>query len=259
MLRAHRQKADPKETRRWQFDLSMLNATIAGVVVVAISTAVSALMAVLTFEQLDVLRNQQKIMEAQQRPWLSIKLAPFERSVALKIEDRASFWYYLTVSNVGQAVGTEIQVDKELLVFGDGGYHPEITDRQSEICSRTSLLSRNQTNEIGYSLFPGEERKNFSISDLSATDVEKALKNSKTGRLWFVLVGCVTYKFYVTPDLHQTMFAFDLSRSIKPRAGKGRTEELDASEITDAFEPNTSIPGTLLHVERSFSGNHLAN
>lgn len=273
MLRSHRQIVDSDERRKRLYEDVTLVATVVGVIVVAISTVVTAWMAILTGSQLEVLRAQQgsmeaqqrtmeaqqRIMESQQRPWLSASLDVPKDSEGLSFSAKGEpiLWLDLKIANVGQAVGTEIEADTQMVAIGDSKEQfAKVSEAQKELCERARILSRDRTNELGFSLFPGEKKTKSELLYVKQEEINDAVSKSKDQHIEFIVVGCVSYKFYVSQELHQTGFAFDIRRRFTKRTKISATEELVESGTSSRFQSNRKIRD--ISVERSLSGNHFA-
>ena len=121
-------KRNPEKPKRDWHDNVTLWIAIAGVVVVAVATGVSVWTGLLMRQQLAAMRDQQRVMESQQRPWIAVSgIEPISEARGLVFQDGKIFVAYdITVENVGQGLATGVFADAKLLLDDPTG---KISDR----------------------------------------------------------------------------------------------------------------------------------
>lgn len=230
-----------------RYDGPMFWVTAAGVVVVGASAIISGWTAFIMQDQLKSMNDQLNVMESQQRPWVTIHLAPSSVTVDLRDDWPRMISMDTELKNVGQTVATGVMVETAV-VFGDviedvalgakGTLRARIISKQEELCRMAAPLEDQPT--FGGSVFPGE----------TATFRDLALVPDLPGNkpVGITLVGCVSYQSYKGGAAHKTPFAFELIRA----GGQGAL-------IHGRFTPGNMFSGADVVTQRASNGNSKAD
>jgi hypothetical protein len=218
-----RKAKQPPKSQRDGFEWATLLTAIIGVAVVAVSTGGTFWMAVLMNRQLGAMRDQQIVMESQQRPWLTVSI---EAKSAFTFTDDGSAHVLASVrvKNVGQAAATGIYIETAAVEIEDefGSGYRDIILAQVKLCSKLKAESYRTPDIIGFLLFPNEETTSPITINIPAADVSaKGFVFGAEKRIRPVIVGCADYQFYASPTHHQTRFA-NLIKRLDPLVQKMR-------------------------------------
>ena len=213
----HQREANPKPERpkRDWHDNATLWVAVLGVVVIAISTGISAWLGFLVRDQLIAMRDQQRVMESQQRPWIVVsRVEPTSVFTGVQFDqDKISVFPSITVTNVGQAVAIGTFAQFKLLV--DRPKHSTESFREVEL-SQDALCEGAETQELssarrlfGDVVAPGQSVE-FSSGATANFDGTDFLHSGEKDYLLLILTGCVVYQFYLSPEIHQTRFTYEV-------------------------------------------------
>ncbi len=213
-------RRNPDKPKHDRFDKITLAVAIVGVTVIAISAGISAWQAIVFTRQQAVMQAQLSVMEAQNRPWLAIDHIEPESvfvGVDFRQDGAVGVSPNIVVKNVGQAVGTGAFVETRVFAVGNRiGDLYEIVMAENDLCDIVRAQTFRDPKYLGDAIFPGAET---TLPDNSWTEInivrKKAIQFQGKKYLRLLLVGCVDYQFYVSPQRHQTRFMY----SIKLKGG----------------------------------------
>jgi hypothetical protein len=192
-----------------------LGANVVGVVVVAASAAIAGWTAL-------IMRDQQRVMESQQRPWVSVAMEAGPSNLHFESDGSLRVPVTLRLKNLGDGVAMAMRVATKAFSYAPSVSTPgdyllgRILVVQQELCDpmRTEVNRYSQgpspdrfVAEPGFTLFPQGERVEFQDAQILKDDL---IFRAYSGTRVFI-VGCADYKFYISPQHHQTRFAYELT------------------------------------------------
>jgi len=171
--------------------------------------------------QLHIMNNQLEIMEAQNRPWLSVQRIDADKdlmgiSVGNTGDVKGGFGVYpeVTVKNVGPSVAIGAFVaDKLIPVANSPLEFVGILRTQTTFCDSIRAEMFHDPRVTGDTIFPGDAKQLADANPddmwIKASEVNKfATTYNGVKYIRLALVGCVEYQFYAYPQRFQTRFAY---------------------------------------------------
>jgi hypothetical protein len=157
----------------------------------------------------------QKQLEAADRPWVSIKIAP-TYPITVSGESQ-QFRFSIELKNVGHSVATNVTVKYRVVApkWGDTVFK-EPVNQQKAICGIPPNSSIRDPDSEPRTLFPGEVGPGGLSTALSREEMRIGAipfkDTARIGRIFFapVLVRCVDYTFASAIRHHQTGFIYDI-------------------------------------------------
>ena len=146
----------------------------------------------------------------QNRPWVKIKhriISPLTFTV-----DVARMKLVDTLENIGPTVAVNVLSWEDAIPIDRDMSFTTARRRQKEWCdaNRHPDLTGNHS---GYTLFPHDPFEQVANVGSPKETIDKAVRESGTGKLKFVIVGCVCFKASFEPNstpTHQTRFIYEM-------------------------------------------------
>jgi hypothetical protein len=162
----------------------------------------------------------QRQLDATDRPWIKVTVSSARSS--LRVDEKGTwFTLQLTGTNVGRTIALNIVPSAITVPFrGDGTDEPG--ERQADVCGSAQKVAGASGLQVN-GLFPGED---FTV--LMITPVTKRMVGNRPlpfdPKSWggkhftAMFVGCVAYRTAVSPIVHHTWFAYEISKKGGPIA-----------------------------------------
>jgi len=152
----------------------------------------------------------------QQRPWVKIKhriLRPLTFGTEAWKGPVASAVIGDILENVGQSVALNVLSWEDIIPMDSDGSIRTARLRQSEMCD--AYRHRTPRSLTGYMLFPKDNPwvQNSTVGPKMETVLKATASSPISGKVGFVLVGCVSYRSAFEPkdsSMHQTGFTYYL-------------------------------------------------
>jgi hypothetical protein len=161
--------------------------------------------------QLSVMSRQLSVMEADNRPWISVEV---KDPTSITKPNGVDFFGFVSarITNTGSAPAGDIMVWTKTVIIPDDiigmiKWGATVPDYCHDYTGRAWQFHRGQT------LFPTESDFHAVSISLDKKDVEIAV--GKTKRFMVAVIGCVTYTFYLSPTQHSTGFMYLIGDSQK--------------------------------------------
>jgi hypothetical protein len=139
----------------------------------------------------------QKQFETADRPWLSVDAAS-ERPLLFRSLG-AGITVKFTVKNVGRSVANNAVVIADAFIGKSGeDVYGKAIKRQKQICEE------NTTTITSHAVFPGDT---FTEGQLIIAEIPAMEREDVP---FFLIIGCVTYRFGDQPTRHHTYFIYDI-------------------------------------------------
>jgi hypothetical protein len=163
----------------------------------------------------------QKQLEATDRPWLTVEFENSEPFVFEK-DGRANLGMHYVIKNVGKSVAIGVMIRATMY---PRDWKPRAGDafeiqRQRDLCDTSK--KRPDPTKYGFTIFPGTAAVDNLRVYTDPADMAKLafVPNDSTDKYTSpVFVGCVDYHFSYSETIHQTGFAFEVSRIDPKRPG----------------------------------------
>jgi hypothetical protein len=221
------QKKKPPDRVRWWFNhpvpidrftgwlvawtALLFIATVANVVVLNHTDEKIGVQAKIAADQAKIMRNQLDVMEADQRPWISMVAMP---KIASPLHMITSSWATVdltfTIKNSGRLPARRVAIALKIV-----GY-PRSTDllgEQQRFCGRGDEPLPPGAKYTEFTIFPGDQYEVTESASALANDlVEMRASNNKQRALVAGIVGCINYQFISDERVHRTGIIFNLLR-----------------------------------------------
>lgn len=164
----------------------------------------------------------------------------------------------VNVENEGQAPATGIELHAKMVASGPNFGVNEILTQQRATCDLGASVA--SFSEVSHTLFPGQKKTITEISYVEKVDIAKALPKEKAPPkvtsaqepaprvVELLVVGCVTYKYYVSDTPRRTLFAYMVLTKLDEK-----------SYPDDLIEIGRDVPANLIVLRPYPAGNHFAN
>jgi hypothetical protein len=239
----HHKRKPEKPHRDWH-DNATLWVAIAGVTVVAVATGVSLWTGFLMREQLAAMRDQQRVMESQQRPWIAVnRIDPFRAASGVAFrEGKVSVAYHITVENVGQGLATGVFATANLILADPTGKVEYDISQDTSCDGEDGFPAGLMGSVIGQTVAPGQTLQFF---DTETIDIipDRIQKLPDREYISPFLTGCISYQFLVSPERHQTRFTY----------------RIEARDGGDLITVGQDVPQDQVSYTRAFFGNSYAD
>lgn len=154
-------------------------------------------------EQLGVMQKQ---FEAADRPWLSVEAAP--KGPLLFRQGGVGVTAKFTVKNVGRSVANGAVVIADVFIGKSGeDVYGKAIERQRQICDETTTTITRHT------VFPGDTFTDGQLLIAEKTALENGPTDGSNELPFFLIIGCVNYRFGDQPTRHRTNFIYDVGRT----------------------------------------------
>lgn len=173
--------------------------------------------------QAEVMQSQ---LELSQRPWVSVVRLP----QALQFDpDGAKVGCIVKLENCGGSVAWNVSVWTEL-VPTEKDWRP--------VLERLRNIPENPVNaksDYGHVLFPKADTSQYQPTILPRKDLDDSVQNGAfkdSGKIGFMLVGCVDYRSYVSPEHYQTTFVDLVGYLDQTRGGRNGSFRSDGESLS---------------------------
>lgn len=188
-----------------------------------------------------IFQGQLREMEADHRAWIPAQpiiwhprpTIPVLKEAGLKFgaDGQMFIWIGFDLENIGHTPAFEMKVFPTLVALTDNeaGSAPI---QEKLICGNESLVPQGG----GFTLFPGEKQTNVKIVSRTKAEIDRAaikLPGERRG-VFLMVVGCVTYKFYLSDAVHTTPFFVDVRQIDRTNGNVPKLIDPDAGNVSDA-------------------------
>ena len=183
--------------------------------------------AVIFWRQLSVMQGQLDVMEADQRPWVSLAAIPTIASPLRYLV--AGNWVtvdlLISLKNTGKTPARRVAIPLKMIGLHTGA--GDLLAAQERVCLRFPKPLPQNAKYTEFTIFPGDILQRTQSVDLGKSDLDD-LHQVGGHAVVSAIVGCIDYQFVTSEDHHQTGMIFDfLRKTPTPQANFGI--DLDAS------------------------------
>jgi hypothetical protein len=162
-------------------------------------------------DQAKIMRNQLDVMEADQRPWISMVAMP---KIASPLHMITNSWATVdltfTIKNSGRLPARRVAIALKIIGFPRSG---DLLGEQQRFCNRGDEPLPAGAKYAEFTIFPGDQYEVTESASALANDlVEMRASNNKRRALVAGIVGCINYQFISDERVHRTGIILNLLR-----------------------------------------------
>ncbi len=162
-------------------------------------------------DQLSVMQSQLGVMEADQRPWISMVAMP---KITSPLHMISSSWATLdltfTIKNSGRLPARRVAIALKIVGFPR---YADLLGEQQRFCGRGDEPLPPGAKYAEFTIFPGDQYEMTESASALADDlVEMRASDNKKRALVAGIVGCINYQFTSDERVHRTGIIFNLLR-----------------------------------------------